>query len=472
MTMQIANAELLATGITILTEVSGALKNTARAMGMANELLTDWLERQQKGDAPPIDRSVAAGFRDHKELNSGERRWITSVVYGTVRALSRQQYLLAALNREVTAASLISLWVEEHENEPTAALKEALETLPAESDPGAYLRICLSIPDPIAASIEQQLSAEEVLRAGSALNCQAPTVLRINTLRTRKNRVMEKIPGSAETNFSPIGLTLPGRIALHAQPGFKEGWFELQEEASQLAALLTNAAPGMTVVDVGAGGGGKSLAMAAMMRNSGRIVAIDSAERRLNELSQRAVRAHAYIIQPCCPALGAGGQWQTSLGDDAGETINGLKNSADVVLIDAPCSGSGTMRRTPDIRWRYNDLKAFSAVQATLIKQGSLLVKPGGALVYITCALEQEQNEEIVQAFLASPEGADFTLENGLACLVEAAKRAAINCMGQEVGGKWEPQGYEELFTGPYLRTWPHRHGMDGFFAARLVRRS
>ena len=440
-------------------------------MGMARQLLAEWLTNQTKGDALPLDRVVAATFRDHKELNSGERRWITSAVYGTVRALTRQEYLLKALDREVNAAELITLWCQEHDAEAGEALAAALSSLPNESNPHEYLRISLSIPDPIASSLEQQLGAVDALAAGAALNAQAPTAIRINTLRTRKNRVIDKIAGSTEARFSPLGLILPGRLPLNSQPGFKEGWFEPQEEASQLAALLTDVQPGMTVVDVGAGGGGKSLAMAAMMKNQGRIVAIDPGERRLAELQQRAIRAHAFNIVPCCPGVGANGKWQTSLGDDAGETINALKRSADVVLIDAPCSGSGTMRRTPDIRWRYTDEKSFKPLQSNLLLQSAEMVKPGGALVYVTCSLLQEENEEIIDAFLSSQEGSEFIVDEACPVLVQAAKRAAVACMGQAAGSIWEPTGFEGLFTGPYLRTWPHKHGLDGFFAARLLRK-
>ncbi len=435
---------------------------------MAQELLQTWLVPATSGEEPPLDRIVAAGFKEHKEFNSGERRWINSAVYGTVRLLDRQRFLLGRTGKEETTENLITLWQDEHTvTRPNWAdsLRDAIDALPSAEDPHGYLRVTLSIPDNIATSIEAQLG-DESLEAGAAFNEQAPTVLRVNTLRTRKSRITDKVADTQETRYSPLGLVLPQRVALPTLHGFKEGWFELQEEASQLATLLTDAQPGSTVVDVGAGGGGKSLALAAMMKNQGQITAIDPSEWRLTELKQRAARAHAFNISTFCPELDENGLWI----DDASGTLKALENQADCVLLDAPCSGSGTMRRSPDIRWRYHSTVAFAALQLSLVRQSARFVKPGGALVYVTCALERDQNEDVIEKFLACAEGADFSIEPGKAALESGMQRAAVYCMGIDAGARWLPADTDTLFNGPFLRTWPHKHGMDAFFAARLVR--
>jgi len=437
---------------------------------MAQELLQSWLVPATPGEEPPLDRIVAAGFKEHKEFNSGERRWINSAVYGTVRLLDRQRFLLERTGKEETAENLIALWQEEHTvSRPnwTDAMRDAIDALPTEADPQAHLRVTLSIPDSIATSLEAQLG-DESLVAGAALNEQAPTVLRVNTLRTRKSRVTDKVEGTQETRYSPLGLVLPQRVALPTLHGYKEGWFELQEEASQLAALLTDAQPGSTVVDVGAGGGGKSLALAAMMKNQGQITAIDPSDWRLAELNLRAARAHAFNITSFCPGIDENGLWI----DDDSATLKALDSQADCVLLDAPCSGSGTMRRSPDIRWRYHSTVAFATLQVSLVRQSARFVKPGGTLVYVTCALEREQNEDVIEKFLATEEGAGFTIEPGKPALDRAIERAAVYCMGVDAGARWQPEDTEGLFSGPFLRTWPHKHGMDAFFAARLVRSS
>ena len=228
-------------------------------------------------------------------------------------------------------------------------LRSAVASLPDVDSPSEYLRTTLSFPDEMADSLEHLLGAGAI-DAGSALNHQAPVTIRVNTLRSRLDRVLKALPDAVQTSYSPWGIELSRRVNIYDQPGFREGWYEIQEEASQLAALLANVRPGMTVVDVGAGAGGKTLAFAAMMDCKGTLVALDHSEPRLEELHERAKRAKAQGIEALRVRIAPDGAWNPT--GKARQAINRLYSHADCVFLDAPCTGSGAIRRSPDAKWR------------------------------------------------------------------------------------------------------------------------
>lgn len=454
------------------------LLRSDRAIHAAIEIYTRW---QEERDRTPLDRVVGAEFRSRRYLNASERRWIAEALYGSVRYLRRQRRLLEILERADTPEARVRLWAETDAGEAEALA--AFEHLPHPATPHDYLRITLSFSDAMATTLENLLGAE-ALAAGQAFNMQAPTTLRLNPLRADRQRVCTALPELTRTPFSPWGLELPHRVNIFDQPGFRAGWYEVQEEASQLAALLTHVQPGQTVVDVGAGAGGKTLALAALMENRGRLVALDVALPRLEELQERAHRAGIGKLEIVELEASPEGVWKRD--GAARKILLGLNESADHVLLDAPCTGSGVLRRSPDTKWRLIDLPVLTRLQSTLIAQSARLVAPGGYLHYITCAFEPEQNERIVEGFLASPEGAEFEI-------VPVTGRLQAACARAEQMAKQPPRARRHsseptpkpsalsaeqkqrlamLSEGPFLRTWPHRDGLDAFFGATLQRKT
>lgn len=244
--------------------------------------------------------------------------------------------------------------------------------------------------------------------------------------------------------------------------GYREGMFELQEEASQLIALLTAAEPGWTVVDAGAGAGGKTLALGAMMQGVGRLVAIDTAANRLTELAMRAERAGLPSVEILPVTTAASREWE-AYGKHA-RKLGALRGRADVALVDAPCSGTGVIRRNPDAKWRNLDVDRLMSTQLAMLRNAGRLVRPGGILVYATCAIERSENEQVVRSFLDETAG-EFLVEDAVARLSAAIARAEPNDSAIRQGGP-----LSAFSSGPYFRSWPHRHGLDSFFAAVLRR--
>lgn len=415
-----------------------------RALNAAVLLYTLWEAEKERS---PLDRVTAGFFRSRRDLNSGERRWISEAVYGSIRYLRRQTFLLENLKLPDTPESRIRLW---------ATPEQETAQLPTPENPASYLRMTLSFPDALAAELETLLGAD-ALSAAKAFNAQAPTTLRTNPLRATREQVLKALPDAAPSRYSPWGVALAHRVNIYDLPGFRKGWYEIQEEASQLVALNTQAKPDMTVVDVGAGAGGKTLALAALMQNRGRIIALDSSSQRLMELQKRAERAGATCIETCLMPIDATGNWQPAGREK--RLWNRLFQKADCVLLDAPCTGSGVLRRSPDAKWRAFDLAAMTALQQTLLVQAAMLVGSEGSLLYATCAFERSQNEAVVSAFLASEVGLAFEQE-----------RLASPTPSHLITGAASEEA-SPASESRFLRTWPHLHGMDAFVAARMRRR-
>ena len=294
---------------------------------------------------------------------------------------------------------------------------------------------------PSFARVFGEASAEE----GAALAAPASLDLRANILKSSRDAVTAALGESprlkeapSATPYAPEGIRIPwaqGRTFPWAtEQAFVKGWFEVQDEGSQIAALLSGAAPGMQVADVCAGGGGKTLALAAMMQNKGQIYAFDVDGRRLAPLFERAERAGVRNLQIRAPQR-------------TNDVLADLHGRMDVVFVDAPCSGSGTWRRNPDSKWRLrpNALTERLQEQVGALELAAPLVKPGGLLVYVTCSVLPEENEDQVAAFLAAyPDFSAVGLE-------EEAPMPAYR-------------------RGHGLQMTPLRTGCDGFFVARVRR--
>jgi len=277
-----------------------------------------------------------------------------------------------------------------------------------------------------------------------ALSVPAPTDLRVNALKGDRAQAADVLAASgiktAPTPLSPLGLRVEGRRNILAHDAFKSGLVEVQDEGSQLAALLVGARPGLRVCDFCAGAGGKSLAMAAAMENKGHIVACDVSGPRLDSAGKRLRRAGVHNVE------------RRHLEGERDGWVKRQAGAFDRVLIDAPCSGTGTWRRNPDARWTLTepDVADLRALQSRILASAARLVKPGGRLVYVTCSLLPDENERQADAFAAS---------SGLVPLpIADVWREAIGtgCPG----------------SGPWLALSPARHGTDGFFVAVFERRA
>ena len=279
----------------------------------------------------------------------------------------------------------------------------------------------------------------------AALNQPAPIDLRVNSLKTDRDGALRALAAegvAAETTpWSPLGLRLKQRAPLSGLAAFKDGLVEVQDEGSQLAALLVDARPGMRVVDFCAGAGGKTLALAARMQNRGKLVACDTAPWRLERAGTRLRRAGVSNVE------------RRTLASERDPWVKRHADSFDRVLVDAPCLGIGSWRRNPDGKWRATpqDLAELVGRQRDILASAARLVKPSGRLVYVTCSLLHEENEAQVEAFLAATQ--DFALY------------PAARAWTETLGGR-SPAGED------YLRLTPARHGTDGFFVAIFERRS
>lgn len=286
----------------------------------------------------------------------------------------------------------------------------------------------------LSASLGDRLAAEM-----ASLRDEAPVDLRVNTLKTDRDAAQAVLAAEGlkaePTKLSPIGLRLPARITLSAQQAFKDGLVEVQDEGSQLLALLTGAKPGMAVVDFCAGAGGKTLALAATMENKGRLVACDVNERRAEKAVLRLRRAGVHNVT------------RRLLESESDKWVKRQSGTFDRVLVDAPCSGSGTWRRNPDAKWRLSEqgLEELVALQGRILASAARLVRPGGRLVYSTCSLLAAEDREQVDKFLAAHP--DFKLV------------PLPQVWAETIGGDCP-------LTEDCLSLSPSIHGTDGFFAA------
>jgi 16S rRNA (cytosine967-C5)-methyltransferase len=279
----------------------------------------------------------------------------------------------------------------------------------------------------------------------AGLNQSAPLDLRVNTLQAKRSDLQKELKqagiAASETPYSPWGLRLQGKPSLTKLDAFVRGAIEVQDEGSQLLALLLDAHRGEMVVDFCAGAGGKTLAIGAAMRSTGRLYAFDTSAHRLDALKPRLARSGLSNVHPA------------AIAHERDERVKRLAGKIDRVLVDAPCSGLGTLRRNPDLKWRQSPqaIEELTLKQQAILQSAARLLKPGGRLVYATCSLLQAENEAIAQAFsLSHP---DF-VPLPVAGLLEGLKVPTLPALS------------EQAAASPYLRLWPHLHATDGFFAA------
>jgi 16S rRNA (cytosine967-C5)-methyltransferase len=274
------------------------------------------------------------------------------------------------------------------------------------------------------------------------MNAGAPLDLRVNDFKAKRDAVVAafKAEGieAAPTPYSPLGLRINSKPALHKLDVFMRGDVEVQDEGSQLLALMVDAKRGEMVVDFCAGAGGKTLALGAAMRNTGRLYAFDTSGHRLASLKPRLARSGLSNVHP------------VQIAHERDDRIKRLAGKIDRVLVDSPCSGLGTLRRNPDLKWRQSPESVAELVvkQAAILASAARLLKPGGRLVYATCSLLEAENEAIALAF------------------TEANTRDFAPMPAAEVLTRAHVSDADSLVRGDFLRLWPHRHGTDGFFAA------
>jgi 16S rRNA (cytosine967-C5)-methyltransferase len=409
----------------------------ARAETLLAELLTT---------AGPADAAVSRYFRAHRNLGQTDRAFVAETVYAVLR---RRRSLEAAAGsaspRDLAIAALVRVRglsgraLEDVVREEEKALIARVRAAKSESFPAA---VRADLPDWLWERLAATHGEDEAMRIAQGLLNPAPLDLRVNVAKLGRDEALDQLRADgiegAATPLSPAGIRLAGKPAINRHALFKRGAIEVQDEGSQLLAYLLAPRRGEMVADYCAGAGGKTLALAMLMRGTGRIYAMDVSAKRLAELAPRAARAGVTSVHPLVLS-GAG---------DA--RVKRLAGKLDRVLVDAPCSGFGTLRRNPDLKWRHGPqaLVELAAKQAGILGAASRLLKPGGRLVYATCSILPEENEAIADAFAAAHAG--FA---PLSCkaLLEA-QRIPVEC-------------------GERLRLWPHRHGCDGFFAAAFERR-
>lgn len=299
-----------------------------------------------------------------------------------------------------------------------------------------------NLPEWLLEPLKTQLGAE-FWDLVDAMNASAPLDLRVNTFVAKREDVQAQLKSDGikaiPTPYSPWGLRIAGKPTLSDLSCFKNGSIEVQDEGSQLLALLLDAKRGEMVVDFCAGAGGKTLAIGASMRNTGRLYAFDTSAHRLDALKPRLARSQLSNVHPAVIA------------HERDERVKRLSSKIDRVLVDSPCSGLGTLRRNPDLKWRQSPqaIEQLVVKQKDILTSAAKLLKAGGRLVYATCSLLQEENEEIAKAFtLAHP---SFKPVSALEVLEQLKIEKAKDLCTPE---------------GLFLRLWPHRHHCDGFFAA------
>ena len=389
----------------------------------------------------PADQLLSRYFRSHRNLGQNDRAFVAETVFAVLRrrrsleaaaGSSEPQALAVAALLRVLGFSARALEGLAHE-----ALLRTLREARADNVPAA---VRADLPDWLWQKLQEQHAAEEASRIAQGLLNSAPLDLRVNLARTERAAVQAQLGADGiegmPTPYSPAGLRVAGKPAINRHALFRDGLVEVQDEGSQLLAWLLAPRRGEMIADYCAGAGGKTLAAAMLMRGTGRVYAMDISARRLAALAPRAARAGITNVQTL--VLGA---------DDS--RVRRLAGKLDRVLVDAPCSGFGTLRRNPDLKWRHGPdaIAELAAKQGLILAAASRLVKRGGRLVYATCSLLAEENDAVADQF--QRRHPEF---RALSCAeLLAAQRIALD-------------------SGPRLRLWPHIHATDGFFAAAFVR--
>ncbi len=421
----------------------------ANLLRQAAMMLTNLLEFNS-----PADAKLSEFFRNNRDLGTKERAFVAESVYGVLRRL---RYLSAVTANEAgdpdDARKLILAWLLRVQGKSIRELEpiineqqtEWAQAIKAKSTENLPLAVQADVRDWLWAKLVAQYGEVEALTICRSMFEPASLDLRVNTIKGTREDVLKKMLAEntsnediiAVTPHSPIGIRMAARLNISKHVLFTEGKIEVQDEGSQLLAYLVAPKRGQMIADFCAGAGGKTLAIGALMKNTGRLYAFDISEKRLLNLGQRLKRSglsnlHAQVIS-----------------SETDPKLKRLNGKFDRVLVDAPCSGMGTLRRNPDLKWRFeaSDIDELNIKQSNILARAAKLVKSGGRLIYATCSLLNDENEAIAEAFLAA--NAEFTLVPANEVLVQ-----------QQI----------KIDTGKYLKLLPHLHGTDGFFAAVFER--
>jgi 16S rRNA (cytosine967-C5)-methyltransferase len=425
----------------------------AGRLAAAIEVLGDVLGRHR-----PASAALADWGRAHRFAGSGDRSAIGTLVYDVLRKRASLGWrmgddspraLALAASRWVWAlpAADIAALCDGSQHAPAALSPDELKRLESDAGPAMPGWAAADIPEWLYPDFEAAFGEASIVE-GQALAERAPIDLRVNTLKADRPRLLKALDKyhPAATHWSPMGVRIPApgpqekNPNIEAEAAHGRGWFEVQDEASQITVLLSGAAPRLQVLDLCAGSGGKTLGMAALMQNTGQIHAYDSDKLRLRPIFERLKRAGARNVQ-LLPAGELGG-------------LEGLQARMDVVLADAPCSGSGVWRRRPDAKWRLTPeaLAARVEEQRQVLTLAARLVKPGGRLVYATCSIIPAENTDQTRWFVSS--------------FPQFKERA------------WSQSWSASLPSSPHpadgghaaLQLTPHRHATDGFYISILER--
>jgi 16S rRNA (cytosine967-C5)-methyltransferase len=392
----------------------------------------------------PAERVVADFGREHRALGARERRALADGVFALLRRLALDRDLAASGGGALERRLAILSWRGDERVLQAAlggeerAWLERCRAVDVDALPEALRH---NLPAWLAGPLQRSLG-DEFRQWVDANDAGAPLDLRVNALKSDRAQAIARLAAegvvAAPTRYSPLGLRVEGKPSLLKGDAVESGVVEVQDEGSQLLALVVGARRGEAVVDFCAGAGGKTLALGAQMRGSGRLYAFDVSGHRLAALQPRLARSGLDNVHPM------------QIAHERDERVERLAGKVDRVLVDAPCTGSGTLRRHPDLKWRQNDasLAALVASQRTILAAAARLVKPGGRLVYATCSVLAAEGEDVADDFERGSGGA-FTRVSA----EEALRRAQVADPGA-------------LVEGERLRLWTHRHATDGFFAA------
>ena len=394
----------------------------------------------------PADAILRRFFQENPKLGAHDRAFIAETAFGVLRHRLFLEHIVESVTpRSLLLAYLIRFQGINLRELKTWARETELKWLPTikaikvESQP---LTVQAEFPDWLVEKLKQFMPDADILKLGLSLQMSAPLDLRVNTLLTKREQVLEALAQDgiqAEAMpFSPCGIRLRDKPAINRHPLFLSGKIEVQDEGSQILGYLLAPRRGEMVADFCAGAGGKSLLLGTLMHSKGRLYAFDISEKRLNNLKPRLKRSGLSNIHI------------QRIANENDLKVKRLSGKFDRVLVDAPCSGLGTLRRNPDLKWRQSSqsIEELKVKQAAILSAAAGLVKPGGRLVYATCSFLLEENQEIIENFRTKH--LEFDLLNCSELLAE--QRITVN-------------------SGEFLQLSPATHQTDGFFAAALARK-
>lgn len=409
------------------------LKHLAEAIGRVDTLLF------------PADSVLRQFFREHPALGQQDRALLAEGVFVFLRYRRSLKTLAQTTQKQrlalITLVRALGIDVNEAKKFADDRDQRWLDELPERLAFPLAEAEAADVPDDLWERLAHDYTDEQRLAMARSWQQPAPFDLRVNIMKTTRDEALTTLRHEGlrveATFFSPYGLRVHGRPMLVKHSWLQDGRLEVQSESSQLAGMLLAPKRGDMVADFCAGAGGKTLLLGMMMRSKGRLYAFDISEKRLRKLTPRLARSGLSNVHP------------QRLNDENDSKIKRLAGKMDRVLIDAPCTGTGTLQRNPDLKWRYseNNLRELNEKQTAILASAARLVKPGGMLVYATCSVLNAENEMIIEQFLK--EHPQFQLRDAHALLADMKV---------------------PLDTGKYLKLFPERHNTDGFFAAALER--